>query len=427
MGYVHRRSDWARPHGAGDRRTFWGVVPAVPASRPEDRSKSLPPHPRDVPLPPTFADWYAMASTHLGRAEQVDLGLTRLAVGGVLILVQLVGALPGAAFLGASLGLPVDRPPLAAALAGVALLAVGWIAWAWYRTRWTRAWALRKAWSLAIHNDAVLALPAGPAAPGEERDSDTDPESVHPFRAIGQFPVDERPFVDSVVQTYGHTDRVRGREALRGWLYSVLLLSLLALVVLSAAMLHAGGTLLLLVSLVLLPPVAGAWYRYARRLRFAQRMALTETRDRQRWLGKLMQADAAGSDTARTHEPVEPTARGPVNPDDEPLTIALRVLPAQPPTTGSTVIPPGRWSLVLFYDDRRVRLTPSDPSDRPRDLTVTGLVSGVDPGAWHGRTHWHWLVLADGTHVPVQCRQPRALTGAAEFAGIDVVTPPMVA
>lgn len=328
MGYVHRTPAWVRPHGAGERRTFWGVIPG--AARPEDRplrSERLPPHPRDVPLPPTFADWYTTASAHLGYAEQVDLGPARLAAGGALILVQLVGALPGAAFLAASLGLPIGRPPVAAALAGVALLAVGWVAWAWYRRRWTRAWELRKAWSLAIHDEAVLALPRRPVAPGEERDLDTDPESVHPFRARSLFPVDERPFVDAVYGSYGHTYRVRGREAFRGTLYSVLLLSLLVLVVLS---------------------------------------------------------------------------------------------------TGSTVIPPGRWTLALSYDDRRVSLTPSDPSEG-RDLTVTGLISGVHPGVMGGRTPWHWLVLADGTHIPVRCGQPRALAAAAEFAGIRVVRPPMVA
>jgi hypothetical protein len=373
-----------------------------------------------------------MASAHLGRAEQADLSLARLAAGGALGLVQLVGALPAVAFLAASLGLPVERPPLAAALSGVALLALGLVAWAWYRRRWTRAWELRKAWSLAIHDEAVLALPVGQVGPGEERDLDTDPESVHPFRAVRQFPVDQRPFVDSVYQSDGHTDRVRGREALRGWLYSTLLLGLLVLVLLSAGLLHAGGTWPLLVSLMVLPLVAGAWYRYARRMRFAHHMALTEARDRQRWIGELMLPDAvspdtATLDTARTGEAVDSTGSRPNTPDDELLTIGLRVLPSQPPVTGGTVIPPGRWTLALDYDDRRVRLTSSDSSDHRHDLTVTGLISGVHPGVWGGRTRWHWLVLADGTHVPVECRQPRALTAAADYAGIAVVSPPMVA
>lgn len=190
MGYVHKTPAW--PHHTGERRTFWGVVPAPSASR------GLPPHPLDVPLPPTFADWYTVASTHLGRAEQVDLGLTRLAAGGALIVVQLVGALPGAAFLAASIGLPVGRPSMAAVLSGLALLVVSWGSWAWYRRRWTHVWELRKAWSLAIHDEAVLALPAGQVALGEERDLDTDPESVHPYRAVRQFPLAERPFVPSV-------------------------------------------------------------------------------------------------------------------------------------------------------------------------------------------------------------------------------------
>ncbi|MFI2490425.1 hypothetical protein ACH47X_26175 [Promicromonospora kroppenstedtii] len=365
-----------------------------------------------------------MASTHLGRAEQVDLGLARLAAGGALTLVQLVGALPGAAFLAASLGLPVDRPSMAAVLSGVALLVVSWGTWAWYRRRWTRAWELRKAWSLAIHDEAVLALPAEQVAPGAERDPDTDPESVHPFRAVRQFPVAERPFVPSVYGSYGHTYRVRGREELRGWLYSVLLLGLVVLVVLSAGLRDAGGTPLLLVSVVLLPTVAGAWYRYVRRMRFAHRMALTETRDRQRWIGESMLSEAAASGTGRTSTPIETT--GPRAPDEEPLIVPLRVLPSQPPVTGGTVIPPGRWTLALSYDDQHVSLTPSDPAERRRDLVVTGLISGVHPGVLGGRTPWYWLVLADGTHVPVKCPPTRALTAAAEFAGIEVASPRMV-
>lgn len=411
MGYVHTTPAWAGPLGATERRTYWGVVPGTPTS------PGLPPHPRDVPLPRTFADWYAAASGHLGQAERADLGLTRLAAGGVLILVQLAGALPGAAFLAASLGLPVEPPPAAVTLAGLALLATGWAGWAWYRRRWTRAWELRKAWSLAIHDEAVLALPVRPVAAGEERDLDTDPESVHPFRATRLFPVGERPFVDTVYRSYGHTDRVRGREALRGWLYSILLLCLLVLVVLSTILLDAGGTWPLLVSVVLLPPVAGAWFRYVRRMRFAHRLARAQSLDRQRWLGARMLSDAAAPGPVRTAPA----------PDEEPLTVALRVLPAQPPVTGGTVLPPGRWTLALSYDDRRVRLTPSDPAEHPRDLTVAGLVSGVHPGVLGGRTPWYWLVLADGTHVPVHCPPTRALAAAAEFAGIPVVDPPMVA
>ncbi|MFC7024908.1 hypothetical protein ACFQHV_17345 [Promicromonospora thailandica] len=410
---MHRTSAWARPHAAGERRTFWGVVPALAAPRPRDLSRrhgDQPPHPRDVPLPATFADWYAQASTYLGHAERLDLGLSRLAAGGALVVVHLVGALPGAAYLASRIGLPVEGPSSGTALTGTVVLAVGWTAWAWYRRRWTRAWDLRKAWSLAIHDEAVLALPVGGDV-GEERDLDTDPESVHPYRAAGIFEVAERPFVDTVYARYGHTDRVRGQEALRGWTYSFLLLGLLVLVALSVRLQRAGGTLPLLVSLVLLPPVGGAWYRYVRRMRFAHRMAQTETRDRQRWVGLplLPHVAADAADAARA-------------PDEEPLAVKVRVLPPQPPVTGSTVLPPGRWTLSLSYDSRLVRLTPSDPSGSRHDLVVTGLISGAHPGLVGGRTRWHWLVLDDGTHVPVSCRQPLALAAAADFARIPVVS-----
>lgn len=137
-----------------------------------------------------------------------------------------------------------------------------------------------------------------------------------------------------------------------------------------------------------------------------------------------MLSEAAASGTARTSTPIEATPRR--APDEEPLTVALRILPSQPPTTGGAVIPPGRWTLALSYDDRHVSLTPSDPSEPRRDLVVTGLISGIHPGVLGGRTPWYWLVLADGTHVPVKCPPTRALTAAAEFAGIEVVSPRMV-
>lgn len=435
MGYAHRTPAWAQPLAAtSERTTYWGVVPGRPAVR----RQGLPSHPRDVPLPATFEEWYETAAANLGRAEQADLSLSRVLAGGGLVLGQLVGLLPVATLLAAELGFRTVRPEPGTLLAGAALLVVVWVSWAWYRRRWTRAWELRKAWSLAIHDPAVLALPVRPTAPGRERDIDTDPEATHPYRARELFPIEERPFVDRLFTGLGgHTDRVRGREALRTWPLLVAAVLVLAspyiLTTWPAWPIAAGQALLPATAVVsVLPPVVSAGGRHVRRLRFTHRVAQLETRDRQRWIGWRMLEGIAGPDAGPQPEGQQLEARriGVTLREEGDTevrgTATLEVLPAQPPVTGDTTVPPGPWTFEMS-DHGRARLVPSEPSRPPLDVTVTALISGFHQGNMGGRVRSHWLVLSDGTHLPVECGDQTSLVTVAELAGVRVVRPRMVA
>ncbi|MFD7309253.1 hypothetical protein [Promicromonospora sp. NPDC059942] len=298
MGYVQRTPAWAGPLGAKDRTTYWGVVPL----RPEGPDRSLPPHPDDVPPAGTFGDWYDVACGYLWRAEQVDLSLARLCAGGLLVLLQLVGLLPLVQLAASALpGLSVAAPAPWAALAGAILLAVVWTGWAVYRRRWNRAWVLRKAWSWAIDDPRVLALPARPLAPGEERDVDTDPEMAHPYRARSHVWIEDRPFAALMVGG-AFTDRVRRREVAR--LYLLVVVPFMATVGVAIA----GGQLwwepgpgqyvVLIVAwlLALLPPVVGAFVRFFRRISLSSALARAETEERHRWMGWQQLHGVVGSD-----------------------------------------------------------------------------------------------------------------------------------
>lgn len=290
MGYVHRTPAWAGPLGAKARRTYWGVVPAKPVRG----AGRLPPHPDEVSLPQTFGQWYRAASTNLGLAERLDLGLSRILAGAALVLLQFAGLLPSALLLAAVLGAPLTRPGSAIAGAGGALLVVTWIGWLWYRRHWAQAWQLRQAWSWAINEPEVLALPVEPATPGLQRDIDTDPEATHPFRARELFPIAERPFIGRVIVPGGlWSDRVRGREALRYWLLATATLAMVVSV--TFAFLQIAGAAMLSISIeaqvacitmaiALLPPLVGAWTRWIRRLALAQNLADVEVNGRDRWI-----------------------------------------------------------------------------------------------------------------------------------------------
>lgn len=291
MGYIHKTPGWAQPLGAKARRTYWGVVPA----KPPRTARGLPPHPDDVPLPDTFGDWYDMASAHLGRAEQIDIGVSRLVAGALLSSVQAIGLAAPAGYLAAVLiGGPFRVPSTELIAAGFGLLVVTWGAWAWYRRRWNRAWELRQAWSWAIHEPKVLALPVRPVEPGTERDIDTDPEATHPLRAWELFPLEDRPFEGQVFTPRGFpTDRVRGREKLRLWLliivpFLVASVGVSEVTVSYSTSVSPVGTALLLLAVGMLLPVICAWVRFGRRARLAMRLLAVEHTDRRRWTGQRM-------------------------------------------------------------------------------------------------------------------------------------------
>lgn len=300
MGYVHRTPAWAGPLGAKDRTTYWGVVPL----RPDGPDRRLPPHPDDVPPAGTFGDWYDAACGYLWRAEQVDLSLVRLCAGGLLVLLQLIGLLPLVQLAASALpGLSVAAPAPWAALAGAILLAAAWTGWAVYRRRWKRAWALRKAWSWAIDDPRVLALPARPIAPGEERDIDTDPEMAHPFRARSHVRIEDRPFAGLVVSG-AFTDWVRRREVAR--LYVLVVVPFMTTVGVAIAgtwiWRDAGpersAVLLVAWLLAMLPPVVHAFVRFFRRIAFVGTLARAETEERHRWMGWQQLHGGAVSDAS---------------------------------------------------------------------------------------------------------------------------------
>lgn len=429
MGYIQTTPGWAGPVGAKDRRTYWGVVPQKPG--PDDRG--LPPHPRDAPLLATFGEWYQAASSHLGRAERVDLDLTRIVVGGALIGFQFVGLLPVLAWAFAGLGRPLVAPDPIVVVAGATLLLFTWTGWVLYRRQWAWAWELRRSWSFAIYDPAVLALPPSAVGPGEERDIDTDPEATHPYRARELFRLEDRPFESEVILLvggfYGHTDRVRGREAARSWLLAAVSLVVLAGVTVVPFLWGRGpawaDVVLLAFVLAVLPPLASAWGRQARRLRLAYQLLALERADRQRWIGwRMLRDPAVSSARSRPEERWAESERLRIKArrktDHDLAGLSVRVLSASVPKTGKITVAPGRWTLDLS-DGGRGRLTPADPGVGVLEVQVDGLISDAALLAHPSARGTQWLVLSDGSHIPVDCWKFSALHDAAEAVGIHVV------
>jgi hypothetical protein len=432
LGYIQRTPGWVGPLRAKDRTTYWGVVP----TRPGRGERGLPPHPRDAPLPETFDEWYHVASAHLGLAERGDLGFSHIFAGGALIGLQFAGLLPVVTYGFAALGLPLVAPDPPAVVAGATGLIVTWAGWIWLRYRWSRAWKLRKAWSGAIYDPVVLALPPSPVAPGVERDIDTDPEATHPYRARGLFRIADRPFDAQVVLLvggfYGHTDRVRGPEAARSWLLAAAFVLVLAGAVVVPFLWGRGpawaDAVLLAAVLAAGPPFLSAVARQVRRLRLAYQLLRLERADRQRWIGWQMlrepegtPADAGPQERWAESERLRTKTRRKSDPDL--VGLSVRVLPVPVPTTGKTSVVPGRWTLDLS-DGGRTRLTPADPGAGVLEVQVAGLISDAAMLA-HPLTRGgtQWLVLSDDSHIPVDCRDFAGLHDAAEAVGIHVVRP----
>jgi hypothetical protein len=194
------------------------------------------------------------------------------------------------------------------------LVVVAWACWAWYSRSWATAWRLRQAWSWAINDPDVLALPVEPVGNGAGRDIDTDPEATHPYRARELFPIAERPFVGRAIMRGGSfSDRVRRREALRFYLQGTLIVaSVLAVTFASLELSEADGppmssgtaVVVVTAALALLPPLLAAMGRLAPRLLLAHHLAAVESDARERWIAWQV---AGRPDLGKEGEPTPPS------------------------------------------------------------------------------------------------------------------------
>ena len=171
--------------------------------------------PEDVPLPATFGDWYDDAAVNLGLAERRDSGVRRMLAGAVMLAGVSAGAglVAGPTAVLAGQGAPGERVDVASLVIGP-VLALGLLAWwFWYRRDWGRVRRLRRAWSRSIRDPRVLALPARP-----HRGSGADPEEQHDYRVRERGNFAPHPGVRSVGGVTG------GLDAVRAVLYPVLFL-----------------------------------------------------------------------------------------------------------------------------------------------------------------------------------------------------------
>jgi len=433
----------------------------APAQRRRGR-EPLPPFPREVPLPATFGDWYDVAAANLGAAQRRDGGGRRMLAGLLLLLGCLAGAGLAARPVLVLLGRGADgeRADVASLVVG-AVLVLGTLAW-WFRYRrdWGRARRLRQAWSLALRRPEVLALPARerPAsgvAAGRVDAVVVDPEQMHDYRAR-EHGLEGYPGVKPVDGSTGLLD------ALRAILYPIVAAVGLLLVVvgLDQRPLSDGATALapgLVLLVVGLAASVRAWWRLAD----GWAVVGLEHDDRARWSGwrvlhgfqepvgqrpwwrrlnfvflpvaagglvvvgtRLASGTGAGVDgvsvgVAIVVVPIlvvygsfvvrvlagRARARG--------AAVAVRVLADDVPPQGPVAVPAGPAVLALG----------EEPELRPAHgpavaLAGAALISGA-PHTVAARRHW--LVLADGSQVPLACPDVRRLRRMAADAGLRVL------
>src|SRR5690606_24782916 len=162
---AHRRPRTCRPSTARARRARRPgeamTSAAAPAGTTARDRRSLPPFPEEVSLPATFGDWYDTAADALGRAERRDSGAVRLLAGAAMLagVSAGVGLLAEPLVVLAGAGAPGETADVPSLVIGP-VLALGVLAWwFWYRRDWGRARRLRHAWSRAVRDPRVLALP----------------------------------------------------------------------------------------------------------------------------------------------------------------------------------------------------------------------------------------------------------------------------
>ncbi len=412
--------------------------------------QTLPPFPEQVAPPTTFGDWYDTAAVSLGVAEKRDSGASRLLAGLLLIVVCTVGlgafAAPQAAAL---LGYASERADVATLVLGL-VLTVGALAWwAWFRRDWVRARRLRTAWSWALRDPRVLALPARDAAPAGGVGAAPDPEAQHHYRAREHAELTPYPGVRSVGGVTGFLD------FLRAVLHPVALGAGVLLVAVGLGRDDAASRLTTVAAALPLTLAAlSATVRAWRRLAESWRLVGVQNDDLFRWTGwRVLQGldrplDVRGA-AGRRALLLLPVAlagvvvvlarasTGTLGAGDVAIGaavvavpalavaatfalrsaaarsggdgLAVRVLPDDVPPLGPTTVPPGPARLVLR--DGRAQVGGVDAD-------ATALISGAPQML---ATRRHFLVLADGSQVRLSCADVRGLRRQAQEAGLRVL------
>ncbi|AEG42920.1 hypothetical protein [Isoptericola variabilis] len=406
---------------------------------------SLPPSPREVPLPETFGDWYDTAAVNLGVAEKRDSRGLRLLAGLVLVVLTTIGL---GAFAGpqlaALLGYTDEAVDAATLVLGLVLVAGTLAWWFWLRRDWVRARRLRRAWAYALRDRRVLALPAR-----EHRGPGEDPEDRHHYRAREHVELAPYTGVRSVGGVSGFLD------FLRAVLYPVVLGAGVLLVVVGLSRDDAGSRFTtalaaLPLTLAALGGTVRAWWRLGE----SWRLVGLENDDRFRWTGwRVLRGidrplDVRGP-AARRALLLLPVAlgalvvvigrasTGTLGPDDVLVGVAIvavpalavvaffrvralraraggegfavRVLPDDVPPQGPTSVPVGPARLVL--SDGRASLGGVESE-------AAALISGA-PQMLAARRHV--LVLADGSQVRFSCADVAGVRRAAQDAGLRVL------
>ncbi|GAB2498529.1 hypothetical protein GCM10027063_42600 [Promicromonospora xylanilytica] len=421
---------------------------------PEKRGRrALPPMPEDVPLPTTFGDWYDAAAVHLGIAEKRDSGVRRMLAGVVMLAGVSAGAglVAGPAAVLAGQGAPGESADVASLVIGP-ILALGVLAWwFWYRRDWVRARRLRHAWSRAIRDPRVLALPVRPY-----QGTGVDPEEQHDYRVRERGSFAPYPGLRSVGGVTG------GLDAVRAVLYPVLfLIGLIAILAVlgadSSGSPISGALPILPFAVATVCATARAW----RRIADSSGLVALQADDRRRWTGWRV---VRGLDEGAPRTPwyrrlnwamlpvalgaaavlVFRVASGEMTGQALVIGVVVCVVPVailggsflvrslaarsrggtsgvgvdivadDVPPLGPGSVAPGQG--VLRTDDGGMVLDAGGSALRVP--AGSALVSG-EPHAVASRRHW--LLLPDGSQVPLTCAAVRRLRELAEGAGLRVL------
>lgn len=426
---------------------------AAPKTSAKRGRRALPPMPEYVPLPATFGDWYDTAAVNLGIVEKRDSGALRLLAGAVMLAGVSAGAglLAGPTAVLSGHGAPGERADIASLVIGP-ILALGVLAWwFWYRRDWVRARRLRNAWSRSIRDPRVLELPVrahvghGP-----------DPEEQHDFRVRERGDLAPYPGLRSVGGVTG------GLDAVRAVLYPILfLVGLVAILAVLGANTAEGpfSRALPIVPLVVVTAcaTARAWHRVVD----SSDLVAVQADDRRRWTGwrvvrGLDEPVPAKAWYRRLNWAMLPVALGAAaifafRVGAGEMTVAavaigvglcvipvavvagsflvrsrvarhqggtagvgIRVSADDVPLLGSVSVLPGRGVLRAVADGL---LLDAGGSAVPVPAG-SALVSG-EPHAFASRRHW--LLLPDGSQVPLVCGAVRRLRELAEGAGLRVL------